>query len=118
MKTFEKICAQGDVMFIKIDELPSGVTPDLSAVEGEELVITHSETGHHHVMDRKKAVMFMADGRGSGDGFVSYLEVKEDTPIVHKRSFDTHAPILFGKGFYEVRRQREYTPEGYRRVED
>jgi hypothetical protein len=29
-----------------------------------------------------------------------------------------HEPIMFGVGIYEVRRQREYTPEGFRRVED
>lgn len=38
--------------------------------------------------------------------------------IEQKRPYDTHAPIMFEPGIYEVRRQREYTPEGFRRVED
>lgn len=118
MKTFDKFAAQGDVMFKRIYALPNNLREAKEAIENGELVITHSETGHHHIMDRKKAVMFMADGRRSGEGMVAYLEVKEDTPIIHKRSHDTHEPILFTKGFYEVRRQREYTPEGFRRVED
>ena len=32
--------------------------------------------------------------------------------------FDTHEPIMLDDGIYRLRRQREYTPEGYRRVED
>lgn len=35
-----------------------------------------------------------------------------------ERSFDTHESILLKGGTYEIRRQREYTPEGWRRVED
>ena len=38
--------------------------------------------------------------------------------LEHLREFDKHEPILFEPGVYHVRRQREYTPEGFRRVED
>jgi hypothetical protein len=31
---------------------------------------------------------------------------------------DRRPSILFAPGVYHVRRQREYTPEGFRRVED
>jgi hypothetical protein len=36
----------------------------------------------------------------------------------HLRSYDMHAPITIKPGIYELRRQREYTPEGWRRVAD
>jgi hypothetical protein len=44
--------------------------------------------------------------------------IEKPTSLDHKRTFDTHESILFEPGNYKVRRQREYTPEGFRRVED
>ena len=57
------------------------------------------------------------------DPLVSYLQVVEATDateavIEHLRNFDTHESIKVGAGNYEIRRQREYAPEGWRRVQD
>ena len=38
--------------------------------------------------------------------------------LEHERSFDTHETIEFSPGTYRIRRQREHTPEGYRRAAD
>jgi hypothetical protein len=46
------------------------------------------------------------------------LVVNDPVALEHLRDHDTHEPILFEKGTYHVRRQREYTPEGFRKVED
>jgi len=46
------------------------------------------------------------------------LVVNNPTELRHERSFDTHAPITIDKGKYEIRRQREYTLEGWRKIED
>jgi len=46
------------------------------------------------------------------------LVVSKPTPLEHMRPHDTHEAIMFEPGIYEVRRQREYSPEGWRRVED
>jgi hypothetical protein len=118
MKQFNRMAAQGDVMFIKIDAIPDGVTEALPEPDGNH-VITHSETGHHHVMNAARVKRFLPnEGQSGGGGMVSYIAVKEPTPITHLRPHDTHAPIMFGPGNYEIRRQREYTPQGWRRVED
>ena len=60
---------------------------------------------------------------GTGDPMISYLEVIEATEeaealLTHLRTFDTHETIGIPVGKFEIRRQREYTPEGWRRVED
>jgi hypothetical protein len=34
------------------------------------------------------------------------------------RSFDTHETLNIPPGIYEVRRQREYVPEGWRKAQD
>lgn len=109
--TFNDAAAQGDVHFARIAKLPGGliqVPPSAG-----RLLVTHSETGHHHVMDAAHAQMFE-----TGNPLVCFLYVEQPTALVHLRPFDTHAPILFQPGAYEVRRQREYIPEGFRRVED
>ena len=119
MKTFSKSCAQGDVLFIRKDCLPE----NLKNVEPKNnvIVITHSETGHDHVMvldrttneDLPAVEMFESD-----NPLVAWIKVNRPTVLEHKRSFDTHEPILFNEGVYQVRRQREHTPEGFRKVQD
>lgn len=116
MKTIEQSCAQGDVHFTRRHTLPAGLTA-LPAENGR-IVVTHSETGHDHVMllDRNPepaVVMYSTD-----NPLVSWLQVNRPTALEHLRPHDTHEPILFSPGVYEVRRQREYVPDGFRRVED
>lgn len=112
MKTFQKQCAQGDILITKIDALPANA--EEVKPEGSHVIVTHSETGHHHVMERQHVKMYRLP-----DSIMDcLLVVSAPTPLVHQRPHDTHEPIMFGEGIYHVRRQREYTPEGFRRVED
>jgi hypothetical protein len=113
MKTFDKVCAQGDIYIMKVcDELPEDAVE--VKPEGDHVIVTHSETGHHHVMEKEHVKMYTLP-KSIMD---CLLVVKEPTALEHLRSFDTHEPIMFGKGTYRVRRQREYTPEGFRKVQD
>ena len=111
MITFKYVAAQGDVHFKAIEKLPKG----LRRVEpvNNQLVVTHSETGHNHIMDATGATMYESD-----NPFTCFLYIEQPTALEHLRPFDTHAPIMFQPGNYEVRRQREHVPEGFRRVED
>ena len=105
---------QGEVYARRIDALPMGlvqVKPD-----GEVYIIGHSETGHHHVMDRQHVEMYRLP-----DSITEcFLVVKEPTPLRHLRQHDTHAPILYAPGTYKVsrRRERAHTPEGFQVVQD
>lgn len=112
MRSFKFQAAQGDILIQKIDALPEGVAAVAPA--GEYVVVAHSETGHNHVLDRETVTMY----RLPDDIYDCFLVVDAPTPLVHQRDFDTHEPILLKKGIYRARRQREYTPEGFRRVED
>lgn len=117
MKTFQKCAAQGDLLIRRIDSIPASA----QAVNSENgvFVVAHSETGHNHViLERPNVKLF-----STGDPMISYLQVIEatdetETLMEHLRSFDTHETIKIVPGNYEIRRQREYTPEGWRRVED
>lgn len=114
MRTINKIAAQGDVMFKRIDILPSGLIQ--ANAENGKYIVAHSETGHCHVIEKSNNVQMLIDKTNE---FIAYLKIEEgDAILEHERSFDTHESIKFSPGIYEVRRQREYTPEGYRRAQD
>ena len=102
---------QGDVMFRRVAELPNNA----SRKEGTEHIVAHSETGHHHV-----ALGGAYDT--TPDPFVAYLVTTQPTIVEHRRSTDTHERLeLLTDGpevVWEIRRQREHSPEGWRRVED
>lgn len=112
---FENQAAQGDMLLIRIDAIPSDAKP----VEADKgfYVLAHSETGHNHVVKERPTVRMFQDAK---DPMTAYLEILSiDTVIEHQRSFDTHKPLSpRTPGTFKVRRQREYTAEGWRRAQD
>lgn len=106
--------AQGDLLIIPVTNIPTNAKPAVADVN--HYIIAHSETGHHHVIDRRKADVFEA----ADDTFISYIRTLGDgAEIEHKRDFHTHETIgLAPNQTYEIRRQREYVPEGFRRAQD
>lgn len=110
---FKTMAAQGDMLITRIEKLPAG----LEAAKIERpgyYTLAHSETGHDHVVLEKSAQLLI----NKTNAFIAYLDVKEPCEVQHLRSFDTHAPIALDKGIYEIRRQREYVAEGFRRAAD
>lgn len=118
MKTFKNICAQGDVLIRRVKDMPSDAQP--VAPSSGEIIVTHSETGHHHVMvlDRKAETPAVEMFSDRNNPLVAWLKVNRPTALEHKRPHDTHESIMFESGIYEVRRQREHTPEGWRQAQD
>lgn len=106
---------QGDVMLRRVDALPTGTVP--VAPESGVYIVTHSETGHNHVVAERPTVTMY---RLPQEVYEAFIVVEGDEPAVveHQRSFDTHAPLTLPPGVYQIKRQREYTPEGYRRAAD
>jgi hypothetical protein len=105
-----KYIAQGDLSIFSCSDIPAGLT-EKQPKNGQH-ILAHSETQHHHVIDGNAVRVF------EQDEFISYLEVEKPSKVVHLRSFDTHEPIALEPGKYRISRQREYTPEGFRRAAD
>lgn len=107
--------AQGDVMLIPVTEMPkTGHVP--SVTENGAHIVTHSETGHHHVIMERPGVQMFQD---TMDVFLSWLVIDgEPAELQHLRPTDTHETVLLEPGIYEVRRQREYAPAGWQRAAD
>ena len=120
MKTATDRIAQGDVMFRRVPAIPKGakLVKRVGAI-----VVAHSETGHNHVVEDPFVEQFDVPG----NPLVCYLQLADGVSdpggvdVVHRRPWDTHETVrlLGGPGdVWEVRRQREWTPEGWQRVAD
>ena len=114
MKTFENMAAQGDLLVQKIAELPANA--ELLEPTGNNFVVGHSETGHHHVISATNPQVQVY--RNPQNLFVLFVVADEPALLEHMRSFDKHESVQLGKGTYQINQQREYTPEGFRRAAD
>lgn len=108
-----RMAAQGDVLFMRVDAIPTGAKLD---EKRGPIVVAHSETGHHHSIDEASGAQLF---RLESDPMICYLRVEGiGATVVHERDFDTHAPLFLTPGIFQVRRQREYVPGGWRVVAD
>jgi hypothetical protein len=108
-----EMAAQGDVLFRRIASLPPDVSEDTS---NGHIVVAHSETGHHHVIEDREVRLYEKHTR---DPMICFLSVDGDfAELVHLRPHDTHETLRLRHGIWEVRRQREWSPEGARQLED
>jgi hypothetical protein len=119
MKAFRKMAAQGDVILRVVDRIPSDAKP-VERKSGAPLIVTHSETGHHHVVRDAGVSMF----EDPGNPLIAYLRLDAgaEMHVEHLRPHDTHETLGFvapaGGACIQIIRQQEYTPEGWRRVQD
>lgn len=116
MATFKNMAAQGDFIIMRVEDFPKEIEK-VNPTEGK-FTVAHSETGHNHVMDAEHTEVFQPRGVAEQDLFELFLDVKAPTDIVHLRSYDTHETLQVPAGKYRIRRQREHTPEGFRRAAD
>jgi hypothetical protein len=102
-----KIYRQGDVAIIECARI--SVSKQIEREAGR-IVLAHGEvTGHAHAIASMDATLFMDDAT-----LDRYLDVRAPVVLDHEE----HGQIELPSGFYEVRRQREYRPEGLRLVAD
>jgi hypothetical protein len=93
---------QGDVLLCAIDEIPLRAMPEPST--DDRVVLAWGElTGHAHVFPAHEARLFRDEA--SGRAFVAIAE--GGAALVHEE----HTLIRVPEGQYELRRQREYTPQ-------
>jgi hypothetical protein len=101
----ELMFRQGDVLVRAVKQLPQGSRK--KRISGE--VLEGEATGHvHRILELDQAeVLEIKDGL--------FLSVGEHgVSLVH----DEHRTIEIPAGNYEITRQREYSPEAIRNVED
>jgi hypothetical protein len=124
-----KPVAQGEVLIWMKKYAPKALLKGLSKLkmtemklENGELILGHSETGHHHVLEAvnrsvpiSKAALALIDA--ANDTFVE-LKLNQECLLRHKRDNDTHKALSLPAGEYIRGIREEQIPDGWRRVAD
>lgn len=114
MKTI--IGQQGEVRIIKIDALPKVET---KAVErgASGFIISHSESGHHHVLTGGDVMERVKDVPAGMQIFYAILDAPQE---FKQDAANPHGSFILDPGLYEFRTSREFDPfaEQVRRVAD
>lgn len=108
---------QGEVRIIRIDALPAGFQSKAAERTAKGFIISHSESGHHHVVTGGE-VMEQTDKVPTGMQ-IFYAIVKEPEQFIQDAA-NPHGGFDLAPGFYEFRVSREFDPfaEQARRVAD
>lgn len=132
---------QGDVMLVKVKDLPKakmadpGYMPSLYSnkisMEGDVVLAYGESTGHAHVLDHEKVEAWVTTAskepptKAVWDAAADrFIRVMETTSLKHLNLLDggkptgEHADIPLDPGVYKVVRQREWTDEQERWVND
>ena len=112
MKKFTKVAAQGELTIIRLGPLPK--KPDLKGykpmpADNDRFIVGHSETGHHHVIEKARNEVYVADTAPEGMRILKAL-INDTTSLDHLREHDTHEALLLEPGEYEIRIAREFNP--------
>ena len=103
------IARQGDVLIIGVAKKALAKSAKPIARDKGRVVLAYGEvTGHAHaILDRDVALF------DNGNG-IRILAVESEAELVHEE----HSTIKLPPGHYEIRQQREYSPEAIRPVMD
>lgn len=110
MKSFSKVAAQGEIMIWRIGNVPKAKKPDGQplALECGKLIIGHSETGHHHVLERAAGATVTVLDRAPEGMKILHAILTEPNKLIHERGHDTHEAINLDAGEYQFRISREH----------
>lgn len=101
---------QGDVLVRHVEELPDGARK-IKRDEGKVVLAYGEATGHAHAIAERGAELYEVEALE-----VRFLQIlcADGVELAHQE----HDTIGLPPGIYEVRRQREYSPEAIRNVAD
>lgn len=107
---------QGDVFLTKVEAMPDGAA-EIKGRRADLVVLAEGETtGHLHAIPATQAHLFAV-------GAERYLRVLDGAWLRHgtpQRAYSDgdHEPLELPAGTYRVTIDREYQPDGWRRVID
>lgn len=125
-----KPVAQGEVLIWMKKYAPQAILDKLAALKNMQemklekgmLILGHSETGHHHVLESvskampvSKAALALIDA--ANDSFVD-LKIYHECKLVHMRQDDQHRGFVLPPGEYIRGIREEQVVEGWQRVAD
>lgn len=125
--TFANPGRQGDVVVIRVAELPAGLIETQRDGAGR-IVLAHGErSGHGHAIRETHVTSLRLTSTGDDptgvSGGVDYIEVGGAGPATLNHEYISgqmaeHHPLTLPPGLYRVQLQQEYTPQGIQRAAD
>ena len=103
---------QGDVLVIPVATIPRNTKP-VKRDQGRVVLAYGEATGHAHTISHPDVRLVSAEQAGE---LRMWMQVTAPEPV--ELEHDEHDTLLIPPGTYEVRRQREYSPEEIRTVAD
>lgn len=114
----EVVCAQGEITVFRIvGEMPEGLVKHTEIDRKGRPIISHSESGNHHVLD---ACVIVLEKPDAPEG-IRILYALLDSPVdLIQDASDAHGSHTLEAGLIEFRIAREFDPftEQVRRVAD
>lgn len=118
---------QGDVMLVKVAELPTGLTEAKRDQHGRVTLAYGESSGHSHSIRDAHVTAFTAqpgefDPTGVSGG-IDYILVGGSGPAILSHEYASgqmaeHEPVSLAPGVWRVDLQQEYSPEEIVRVAD
>ena len=111
------LCAQGEITCFSVAAMPAGLVPHAEKDRKGRPIISHSESGAHHILDGAVDVMEKPD---APEGIrILYALLDKPTPLIQDAP-DAHGSHMLAPGIVEFRIAREFDSfaEQVRRVAD
>lgn len=113
-----KTIAQGEIYARKIDAAPDGLVPFTERTPAGAWIISHSESGHHHVIEAPGVTVMERTDAPAGVRIL--YAIVENPATLRQDASNAHETQDLAPGVWEMRIAREYDPftEQARRVAD
>ncbi len=107
MQQREIIGAQGEITIFRVTTLPDGLIPLAEKDKRGRPIISHSESGHHHVLDRAVDVL---EKPNPPAGMRILYALLDDPAALIQDADQPHGDHQLEPGIYEFRIAREFDP--------
>lgn len=103
---------QGDILIEDVMVKPSGI----KAAPSQGQTLAYGEvTGHAHVLDDEESQVHVPiSAPDEANAAIKFAKLGRAAKLKHQE----HAPIPLKRGWKQITRQREYSPEAIRQVAD
>lgn len=103
---------QGDVLIVPVTTIPTNTKP-VARDDGRVILAYGEVTGHAHAIVEEGVTLVTTK---EAEQLRTWMLVETADPV--ELYHDEHDTLLIPPGKYEIRIQREYTPEAIRNVAD
>lgn len=100
--------SQGEITFLPVTpDHFEGAALGPAETDGQAWIVAHSESGHHHVIDRARADVAQVQHDSAGLTILRAIVTDPEGAVVVNKGSHGHADLHLPPGLYEARINRE-----------